>query len=92
MGIYDASDRYLKRALNIRSEGQSSSGSNMRIVVPIIKLKSEQFKIEALNLPFEEKVSKLRKILAVLENKLKDQGEGLKDDTKTEIKSILLKH
>jgi hypothetical protein len=43
MGIYDASDRYLKKALNSRSalESQKQASSNMRIVGPIIKLKSE---------------------------------------------------
>lgn len=51
MGIYDCSDRYLKRALNQRKE-EGDSGSNMRIVGPIIKLKTEQFKTESLNMNF----------------------------------------
>lgn len=50
MGLYDCSDRYLKKALRIRKSGED--GSNMKIVGPIIKLKSEQFKSEALNLSF----------------------------------------
>jgi hypothetical protein len=41
---------------------------------------------------FEDKASKLKKIIAVLESKMKDSGEGLKDDVKTEIKSLLLRH
>lgn len=53
MGLYDTSDRYLKKAFNLRSNEGSSS--NMRIVGPIIKLKGEQFKSEALNLEFKEK-------------------------------------
>ena len=36
--------------LRIRKSGED--GSNMKIVGPIIKLKSEQFKSEALNLSF----------------------------------------
>lgn len=48
MGLYDSSDRFLKRALRMRKE----DASNMKIVGPIIKLKSEQFKTEALNLTF----------------------------------------
>ena len=53
MGLYDSSDRFLKRALRLRGGGDGSS--NMKIVGPIIKLKSEQFKTEAMNLEFQER-------------------------------------
>jgi hypothetical protein len=51
MGLYDSSDRFLKRALRLRGGGELGA-SNMKIVGPIIKLKSEQFKTEAMNLEF----------------------------------------
>ena len=38
MGLFDASDKYLKKALKLRVEGD---GANLKIVGPIIKLKSE---------------------------------------------------
>ena len=46
MGMYDSCDRYLKTCLEERdrSGDQSGSRSNMRIVLPIIKLKTEQFR------------------------------------------------
>lgn len=71
MGLYDTSDRFLKKALRIRKSGEEGS-SNMKIVVPIIKLKSEQFKTEALNLGFQDKALKLTKIMDVLDNKMKE--------------------
>lgn len=37
MGLYDTCDRYLKKALKLRKNDDSS---NMKIVGPIIKLKS----------------------------------------------------
>ncbi len=40
MGLYDSSDRFLKRALRLRVGGMDGV-SNMKIVGPIIKLKSE---------------------------------------------------
>lgn len=40
MGLFDSSDRFLKRALKIRNNEEKGS-SNMKIVGPIIKLKSE---------------------------------------------------
>ena len=52
MGLYDSSDRFLKRALRLRGGDQGGGASNMKIVGPIIKLKSEQFKTEAMNLEF----------------------------------------
>jgi len=51
MGLFDSSDRFLKRALRIR-QGGADGAANMKIVAPIIKLKSEQFKTEAMNLEF----------------------------------------
>jgi hypothetical protein len=58
MGLYDSSDRFLKRALRLR-DGGADGASNMKIVGPIIKLKSEQFKTEAMNLPFADRAQKL---------------------------------
>jgi len=37
MGLYDTSNNYLKEAMNLRTDSQTS---NMKIVGPIIKLKS----------------------------------------------------
>lgn len=87
MGLYDSSDRFLKRALRIR-KAANRDDANMKIVGPIIKLKSEQFKTEALNLDFESKTEKLQKIIAVYESKLSVCKD---DDMKTQIKSLMLK-
>jgi len=77
MGLYDSSDRFLKRALHVRQQIQDEreeekGQSNMKIVVPIIKLKSEQFKSETMNLSFQDKEQKLLKIIGVLDSKMKD--------------------
>lgn len=92
MGLYDCSDRFLKRALKMRNADDKGS-SNMKIVGPIIKLKSEQFKSETMNLDFTEKAEKLQKIISVLESKMKDAfgKENKADDIKTEIKCLLLR-
>jgi hypothetical protein len=60
----------------------------MKIVGPIIKLKSEQFKVEALNLSFEQKTSKLGKIIEIYQKKLASSHE---EDLKIQIKSIMLR-
>jgi len=46
MGMFDSSDRYLKACLDVRkrSSDLSSSRGNIRIVLPIVKLKTEQFR------------------------------------------------
>jgi len=85
MGLFDTSDRFLKKALMLRRAAQ---GSSMKIVGPIIKLKSEQFKTEVLNLGFKDKTEKLAKIIGVLDNKMKEGGG---DDARTEIKGLLLR-
>ncbi len=79
MGQFDSSDRFLKRALRLRSANDSS---NMKIVGPIIKLKSEQFKGESLNLEFRDKAEKLSKIIGVLDSKMKEAWGGPGDDKK----------
>jgi len=93
MGQFDTSDRFLKKALALRK----GENSNLKIVGPIIKLKGEQFKTESLNLGFQEKGSKLQKIIAVLESKMHEAyGEGgagpVGEDIKTHIKFLMLKH
>ena len=93
MGLYDCSDRFLKKALKMRSEEDRVS-SNMKIVAPIIKLKSEQFKSETINDTFQEKAQKLSKIIGVLEKKMKEADQGKlnrADDVKIDIKALLLK-
>jgi len=52
MGAYDSSDRYLKMAQNKRKSNPSSS-NDMRIIVPIIKLKAEQSKSDLRNMTFD---------------------------------------
>ena len=59
MGLYDTSDRFLKKALGLRK----NNSTKMKIVGPIIKLKSEQFKVEQLNLDFADRTPKLSKII-----------------------------
>mmetsp|Transcript_22762 Transcript_22762/g.30370 ORF Transcript_22762/g.30370 Transcript_22762/m.30370 type:complete len:104 (-) Transcript_22762:2783-3094(-) len=52
MGMYDSSDRYLKQCLEVRNRSTDINGtrSNIRIVLPIVKLKTEQFRQDTLNL------------------------------------------
>jgi len=72
MGMYDSCDRYLKTCLEERDRsGDASSGrANMRIVLPVIKLKTEQFRQETMNLSQGEKLERLEKIAGVLQGKL----------------------
>ena len=56
MGAYDSSDRYLKMFQNKRN---ATSRNDMRIVVPIIKLKTEQSKSEMRNMNFDQKIDKI---------------------------------
>ena len=51
MGAYDSSDRYLKMAQSERRKNPGGA-NDMRIIVPIIKLRSEQSKSELRNLTF----------------------------------------
>ncbi len=44
----------------------------MKIVGPIVKLKSEQFKTETMNMNFAEKAAKLSKIIGILESKMRE--------------------
>jgi len=68
MGAFDSSDRYLKLAQNKRKR---AGGSNdMRIIVPIIKLKAAQSKGELRNLSFEQKKAKTEKIYRIFLNKM----------------------
>ena len=86
MGLYDTCDRYLMSCLNQRSKDNQKD--NMRIVVPIIKLKAEQFKQETINLELSEKYVRLEKILNILDGKL-DKCE--ETDVSTTIKAQQLK-
>jgi hypothetical protein len=85
MGLFDASDRYLKKALELRGKGASS----LKIVGPIIKLKSEQFKTEALNLAFRDKTEKLAKIVDVLDSKMR---EAAAEEPNLQVKALMLRH
>lgn len=59
MGMFDSSDRYLKECLDVRNQSQNRDGArnNMRIVLPIAKLKTEQFRQDTLNLSHAKKLS-----------------------------------
>ena len=69
MGAYDASDRYLKVAQLKRSRDPANS-NDMRIIVPIIKLKAEQAKSEVRNCRFPERRAKLEQIYRILVGKM----------------------
>lgn len=79
MGMFDSSDRYLKECLDVRNRSSNKDGarSNMRIVLPIVKLKTEQFRQDTINLSQAKKLGQLETIMSVLSNKLsafRDQG------------------
>lgn len=76
MGAYDSSDRYLKMAQNKRKKNPSNS-NDMRIIVPIIKLKAEQSKSELRNMTFDEKKAKTEKIYRILVNKMEQNHHDL---------------
>ena len=92
MGAYDCSDRLLKRALVDRVQKEDGR-STMKIVGPIIKLKSEKFKEETMNSDFKVKTDTLLKIMKVLNSKMQDSSlmEVIVEDNKTVIKGLLLK-
>ena len=75
MGAFDSSDRYLKLAQNKRKK---AGGSNdMRIIVPIIKLKAAQSKGELRNLSFDQKKAKTEKIYRIFLNKMEQNVHDL---------------
>jgi uncharacterized protein YxeA len=75
MGAFDSSDRYLKLAQNKRKK---AGGSNdMRIIVPIIKLKAAQSKGELRNLNFDQKKAKTEKIYRIFLNKMEQNVHDL---------------
>ena len=59
MGMYDSSDRYLSECLKVRNRSSDIDGarSNIRIVLPIVKLKTEQFREDTINLSQSEKLA-----------------------------------
>ena len=76
MGAYDSSDRYLKMAQTKRKRHPTNS-NDMRIIVPIIKLKAEQSKSELRNLTFEEKKAKTEKIYRIFVSKMEQNHHDL---------------
>ena len=64
MGIYDSAEIYLQHANNTRTQAQNFF-SEMKLTVPIIKLKSEMHKNE-LNLSHDQKKKELTKIINAL--------------------------
>ena len=72
MGMFDSSDRYLKECLQLRNSSSDVNGArhNIRIVLPIVKLKTEQFRQDTLNYSFSSKLTQLETIMSVLTNKL----------------------
>jgi hypothetical protein len=86
MGFYDSCDKYLMTCLEQRS--RTKQRDNLGIVVPIIKLKTEQFKQETINMSFADKFTRLEKVLRVLDDKID------KDETQefyTQIKALTCK-
>lgn len=82
MGMFDSSDRYLKACLDVRKRSSdiNQSRGNIRIVLPIVKLKTEQFRQDTMNLSQAAKLDKLETIMSVLTQKLnavKDSGQIL---------------
>lgn len=68
MGMFDTCVRYLQTCLDQRSK---ENKNNLQIILPIIKLKTEQFKQETINLDSSTKFLKLKDIKHVLESKLR---------------------
>jgi hypothetical protein len=94
MGMFDTCVRYLHTCLEQRSK---ENKNNLQIILPIIKLKTEQFKQETVNLDSQTKYEKLKDIKVVLESKLQQAGKrpfsyGMQMNTKAYlIKETILK-
>ena len=76
MGAFDSADRYLKMAENKRKKNPSNS-NDMRVIVPMIKLKEEQSKQELRNLTFDEKRAKTEKVYRIFINKMEHSRHDL---------------
>ena len=77
--MYDSSARYLKVCLDVRNQSADieNARNNIRIILPIVKLKTEQFRQETLNFSQSDRLSQLEKIMSVLTTKLslvRDKG------------------
>ena len=82
MGMFDTCVRYLQTCLEQRSKDNKN---NLQIILPIIKLKTEQFKQETCNLDNQIKFDKLKDIKKVLESKLQQvniESHGFKINVK----------
>ena len=77
MGLYDTSDRYMKEAQNKRVH---SNQNDMRLIVPIIKLKTEQCKSELRNMSFEANINRLTKIHDVLSKNIEANKKAKEDE------------
>ena len=64
MGAYDATDCYLKLVK------RKSVSNDMRIIVPIIKLKTEQSKSDLRNMDYEKRKKHIETIYGVLKRKM----------------------
>jgi hypothetical protein len=73
MGMFDSCVRYLHTCLEQRSK---ENKNNLQIILPIIKLKTEQFKQETANLDSQTKFEKLKDIKIVLDSKLQHAGKA----------------
>lgn len=69
MGAFDTCDGYLRTCLENR-QANSDAFEKLRIAVPIVKLKAEQFKQETLNMDCSSRFEKLSQIVRVLQAKL----------------------
>jgi hypothetical protein len=67
MRAYDASNRYLKL---IQTKRNPNSTNDMRIIVPIIKLKTEQSKPDLRNMGYEQRLQKIEKIYEIFVKKM----------------------
>ena len=65
MGMYDSSEKYLKACLEVRNRSAdiNSTKNNIRIILPIVKLRTEQFRQNTLNYSQAKKLKELEKIM-----------------------------
>ena len=75
----------MKLALNRRVD---KSGINVRITEPIMKVKTQQFKIEAIDQPIEVQIAHFKKMQKILTHQAAGKGQKVPVDTQVKLKLL----
>ena len=89
MGLYDSSDQYLMTCLKKREA--HTEKNDLRLIVPIIKLKIEQVEQEKIDAGLHLKYQKLSDALKVLDTKITHNLQMQNSDSEIMIKALSCK-